>query len=68
VLPAGNILFVASEEAAQEAGSDFAETIEKAQGNLTLEVMQELNARVDIDKEKPAKVAAGYLQEFGYVG
>jgi glycine betaine/choline ABC-type transport system substrate-binding protein len=68
VLPAGNILFVASEDAAQEAGPDFGETIELVQGNLTLEVMQELNARVDIDKEKPADVATDYLQEFGYVG
>lgn len=67
VLPAGNILFVASEQAAQEAGPDFAETIELVQGHLTLEVMQELNARVDVDKEKPADVAADYLSEFGYV-
>jgi glycine betaine/choline ABC-type transport system substrate-binding protein len=29
--------------------------------------MQELNARVDIDKEEPADVAAQYLQEFGYI-
>ena len=35
------------------------------QGNLTLEVMQELNARVDLDKEKPADVAHDYLVEFG---
>jgi osmoprotectant transport system substrate-binding protein len=67
VLPAGNVLFVASQEAADEAGPDFGETIEKVQSNLSLEVMQELNARVDIDKEEPADVAADYLQEFGYV-
>ncbi len=67
VLPAGNVTFVASQEAADEAGSDFGTTIEKVQGNLTLEVMQELNARVDIDKEKPADAAQQYLQEFGYV-
>ena len=29
--------------------------------------MQELNARVDIDKEKPEDVAADYLSETGYV-
>ncbi len=29
--------------------------------------MQELNARVDIDKEKPADVARDYLVESGYV-
>jgi osmoprotectant transport system substrate-binding protein len=68
VLPAGNVTFVASQEAADEAGPDFGETIEKVQENLTLEVMQELNARVDIDREKPADAAASYLQEFGYTG
>jgi glycine betaine/choline ABC-type transport system substrate-binding protein len=68
VLPAGNILFVASQEAAEEAGPDFGATIEAVQGNLSLEVMQELNARVDIDKEKPEDVAADYLSEFGYTG
>ena len=57
MLPAGNVIFVASQEAADEAGPDFGETIEKVQGNLTLEVMQELNARVDIDKEKPEQAA-----------
>jgi osmoprotectant transport system substrate-binding protein len=67
VLPAGNVTFVASQEAADEAGADFAETIEKVQGNLSLEVMQELNARVDIDKEKPEEAAQQYLQEFGYI-
>jgi osmoprotectant transport system substrate-binding protein len=66
VLPAGNVTFVASQEAADEAGPDFGETIEKVQENLTLEVMQELNARVDVDKEKPEDAAASYLQEFGY--
>ena len=67
VLPAGNVTFVAGQEAADEAGPDFAETIEKVQGNLSLEVMQELNARVDIDREKPAQAAQEYLQEFGYI-
>jgi osmoprotectant transport system substrate-binding protein len=66
VLPAGNVTFVASQEAVDEAGPDFGETIENVQSNLSLEVMQELNARVDIDKEKPEDVAADYLTEFGY--
>jgi glycine betaine/choline ABC-type transport system substrate-binding protein len=68
VLPAGNILFVASQQAADEAGPDFGTTIEAVQENLSLEVMQELNARVDLDKEKPEDVAADYLSEFGYTG
>ena len=67
VLPAGNVIFIASKQAADEAGPDFGTTIEKVQGNLSLEVMQELNARVDIDKEKPEQAAQEYLQEFGYI-
>ena len=67
LLPAGNVLFVASQEAADEAGPDFGETIEKVQESLTLEVMQELNARVSLDREKPEDVAADYLQEAGYI-
>ena len=55
VFPAGNSLFVARQETVDEAGPDFGEVIEQVQGNLTLEVMQELNARVDIDKEKPRR-------------
>jgi osmoprotectant transport system substrate-binding protein len=67
VLPAGNVLFVASQETVDEAGADFGETIEKVQENLSLEVMQELNARVDIDKENPEDAAESYLEEFGYI-
>jgi osmoprotectant transport system substrate-binding protein len=67
VLPAGNVLFVATQETVDEAGPDFGETIEAVQENLTLEVMQELNARVDIDKEEPEEAAASYLEEFGYI-
>ena len=59
------MLFIASQEAADEAGPDFGETIEKVQESLTLEVMQELNARVSLDREKPEDVAADYLQEAG---
>jgi osmoprotectant transport system substrate-binding protein len=67
VLPAGNVIFIASQDAADEAGPDFGATIEKVQQNLTLPVMQELNARVDIDKEKPEQAAQEYLQQYGYI-
>jgi len=67
VLPAGNVTFVATQEAADEAGTGFGETIEKVQGDLSLEVMQELNAKVDVDKEKPEDAAREYLEEFGYI-
>ena len=67
VLPAGNVTFVTSQEAEDEAGPDLAETVEKVQGDLTLEAMQELNAKVDVDKEDPADAAREYLEEFGYI-
>ena len=67
VLPAGNVIFISDEQTAEDAGPDYQATIEKVQQGLTLEVMQELNARVDVDKEKPEDVAHEYLQESGYV-
>jgi glycine betaine/choline ABC-type transport system substrate-binding protein/ABC-type proline/glycine betaine transport system permease subunit len=41
--------------------------IEQVDQGLTTTVMQELNSRVDLDKQKPAAVAAEYLKEAGYV-
>ena len=66
LLPAGNVIVTASQEAADAAGPDFQATIELVQEQLDLEVMQELNARVSLDREDPADVAADYLQQAGY--
>jgi osmoprotectant transport system substrate-binding protein len=63
---AGNPIFVTEQSTAQKAGPDLEETITEVQSGLTLPVMQELNARVDIDREEPSKVAHDYLQESGY--
>jgi len=67
LIPAGNVIFIASKKVADQAGPDFGATIEKVQSNLTLPVIQELNSRVDIDKEEPAAVAHDYLKSSGYV-
>lgn len=67
VLPAGNVIFISDQKVADEAGPDYQATIEKVQGGLTLDVMRELNARVDIDKQEPADVATEYLKESGYI-
>jgi glycine betaine/choline ABC-type transport system substrate-binding protein len=67
VLPAGNVMFVADKSPVEEAGPDFGATIEKVQENLSLDVMQELNARVDVDKEEPSAVAEQYLKASGYI-
>ena len=66
LLPAGNVLFVARTETVDEAGPDFDEVVESVQENLSLEVLQELNARVSLDREDPADVAADYLSASGY--
>jgi glycine betaine/choline ABC-type transport system substrate-binding protein len=64
---AGNPAFVTDQTTVDEAGPDYQETIETVQEGLTEEVMQELNARVDIDREQPTDVARQYLQEEGYI-
>ena len=67
VFPPGNVTFVASKETADAAGPDLKETVEKVQQGLTERVMQELNARVDVDREEPRAVARAYLRESGYI-
>jgi osmoprotectant transport system substrate-binding protein len=66
VLPAGNVVFLTKGATIDKAGPDYAATIEKVQSGLTVEVMQELDARVDIDKQLPDEVASEYLKEAGY--
>ena len=68
IFPAGNPIFVATQDAVDQAGPDFQATVEKVQKGLTLQVMQELNARVDEDRQEPAAVATQYLKEAGYIG
>jgi len=67
VFPPGNVIFVASKATADKAGPDMRKTIENVQQGLTERVMQELNARVDVDRETPRAVARAYLQESGYL-
>jgi len=67
IFPSGNVIWVTDDATVQKAGPDYQATIEKVQQGLTLPVMQELNARVDIDKQDPAAVATQYLKEDGYI-
>ena len=67
IFPSGNVIWVTDQSTVDKAGPDYMATIEKVQKGLTLPVMQELNARVDIDKEDPADVATQYLKETGYI-
>jgi glycine betaine/choline ABC-type transport system substrate-binding protein len=67
VFPPGNPVFVARRPKVDEAGPDFRKTVELVNGGLSEKVMRELNARVDVDRETPRKVAREYLKESGYI-
>ena len=64
--PPYNITFAIRNEAL-EIGPEGQKVIEAVQEPLTEKVMQELNARVDIDKQKPEQAAASYLKQAGFV-
>jgi osmoprotectant transport system substrate-binding protein len=68
VFPAGNVIFVTEQSVAEKAGPDFEKTIVEVQEGLTLEVMQELDARVELEKQTPKEAAAAYLKSAGYTG
>ena len=66
VFPPYNISFTIRDAVAKKLGPDGQKVVTDVQKYMTAEVMQELNARVDIDKEEQSKVAADYLKNFGF--
>jgi osmoprotectant transport system substrate-binding protein len=68
VFPAGNVIFVTDKAVVAKAGPDYEKTIVQVQEGLTLPVMQELNARVELEKKSAKEVAGEYLKEAGYTG
>jgi osmoprotectant transport system substrate-binding protein len=68
VFPAGNVIFVTKKATAEKAGPDYEKTILQVQEGLTLPVVQELDARVELEKETPKAAAAAYLESAGYIG
>jgi glycine betaine/choline ABC-type transport system substrate-binding protein len=66
LFPPYNISFGIRDEALKTIGPEGRAVLERVQKPLTLEAMQELNSRVDLDKQKPAAVAASYLKEEGF--
>ncbi len=65
--PPYNVSFGIRNDALQKIGPEGQRAIEQVQAPLTVEVMRELNSRVDIDKQEPEEVAAAYLKEEGFV-
>jgi glycine betaine/choline ABC-type transport system substrate-binding protein len=67
VFPPYNATLVVRDAAIKSAGPDLAKVVNLVTKGLTTPVMQELNSRVDLDKQKPAAVAQQYLKESGYI-
>jgi osmoprotectant transport system substrate-binding protein len=67
MFPPYNSTLVVRNDVIQKAGPDLETTVAQVSKGLTDEVMQELNARVDLDKKTPDVVAGEYLSEAGYV-
>src|SRR4028119_2018123 len=66
--PPYNVTFAMRNDALAKIGPEGQEVIERVQKPLTEKVMQELNARVDVDKAKPADAGAPDLQPAGVAG
>ncbi len=68
MFPPYNSTLVVRNDVVEQAGNDLSSVIEQVEAGLTDEVMQELNARVDLDKKTPEAVATEYLRESGLIG
>ena len=68
LFPPYNATLVVRDATLRRAGPDFAKVVAQVQKGLTTPVMQELNSRVDLDKETPGRVASQYLREAGFIG
>jgi len=66
LFPPYNISFTVRDEVADKLGEEGQAVITNVQKYMTEEIMQELNARVDVDKDEPATVATDYLRNFGF--
>jgi glycine betaine/choline ABC-type transport system substrate-binding protein len=67
LFPPYNATFMVRKSVYDAAGPDLANVVARVSKGLTTPVMQELNSRVDLDKESPAQVATEYLKESGAI-
>jgi osmoprotectant transport system substrate-binding protein len=67
MFPPYNSTFLLKQSTVDKAGPDLGKTVALVNKGLDAKAMQELNARVDLDKETPAQAAGEYLKESGYV-
>lgn len=67
MFPPYNSTLLVRQDVLEKAGPDFQETIDLVNTKLDNAVIQELNAKKDLDKESAADAAKSYLTEFGFV-
>ncbi len=67
MFPPYNSTLVVRKDVYDQAGPDLPKTVEAVNAQLTNENVQELNARVDLDKDTPKQAAQAFLQQFGFV-
>ncbi len=65
-LPASNAFWLTRQDVIDEAGPGYEKAILAAQKGLTLQVMRELDAAVELEGKPPAAVAAEYLRSIGH--
>jgi glycine betaine/choline ABC-type transport system substrate-binding protein len=66
IFPPYNISLTMRSSVAKKLGAAGQKVVNDVQEYMTEPIMQELNARVDIDKKKPEEVAKSYLQQAGF--
>jgi osmoprotectant transport system substrate-binding protein len=67
MFPPYNSTLLVRDDAIEGDTGDLPKVVEQLQQGLTAETMQELNARVDIDKKTPEQVAGEFLRESGLI-
>jgi osmoprotectant transport system substrate-binding protein len=67
MFPPYNSTLLVRDDAIEGDSGDLPKVVEQLQQGLTAETMQELNARVDIDKKTPEQVAGEFLRETGLI-
>ena len=67
MFPPYNSTLLVRDDVVEKAGADLAKTIEIVNTKLDAQVVQELNAKKDLDKETPEAAAKSFLSQFGFV-
>jgi glycine betaine/choline ABC-type transport system substrate-binding protein len=67
LFPPYNISFGVRDDALKKLGPEGQKVIEDVQKYMTVKNMQQLNARVDINKSEPEAAAQEYLKAYGFV-